>query len=66
MGKMKNYNEMTYDEQRKLLGLWQPDFTARWTIAMRGFAMALQSVIDAFTSLARETVRQDFCLAGEK
>ena len=63
---MKTYSEMSYDEQRKLLGLWQPDFTARWTIAMRGFAVALQSVIDAFTSLAREKVQQDFRLAGEK
>ena len=63
---MKTYGELTYDEQRRLLGLWQPDFTARWTIAMRGFAASLQPVIDAFASLANEKVRQDFGLAGEK
>lgn len=62
----KGYGEMTYYEQRRLLGLWQPDFTARWEMAMLGFAVALRPVVDAFAALASKKVRQDFGLAGEK
>lgn len=62
---MKRYEDMTYDEQRALLGLWHPTFSFHWERLGRGLGEVFQSIATVLRD-NMEDVQTAFTLAGEK
>lgn len=66
---LPNWDEMTYDEQRAFLGLWQPTFGFHWHRATRSVVDAFAPIIQGFAEVfkgAAAAVPSDYGVVGEK
>lgn len=60
---MRVYSEMTYDEQRAALGLWEPDIGFHFQRAIRDVRRVFAPIIAALSAPALNS--SDLALAGE-